>query len=169
MQWAPLDPEEYRSDYEKWVEFVAVNHHGSNNRTNDEVAFAPLAKPLSESRVALVTSAGAHLPDQEPFHTATVAGDSTFRMIPNDVDLSTLQFSHTHYDTSSAEQDPNVVLPITRLAELVEQGRLGEASPFHIAMMGFNPDPSAIADETAPAVAKALVDADVDVALISPG
>jgi len=35
--------------------------------------------------------------------------------------------------------------------------------------MGFNPDPSAIADTTGPAVAAALTDADVDVAIFAPG
>jgi D-proline reductase (dithiol) PrdB len=169
MQNTVLDPEDFRAQYEKWVQFVADNHHGQNNRVNVDAAFTPLRKPLAEARVALVTSAGVHLADQEPFHTATVAGDATYRVIPNDVDFSTVRFAHTHYDTSSAEQDLNVVLPITRLAELVERGRVGAASPVHIGMMGFNPDPSAIADTTGPAVAAALTDADVDVAIFAPG
>jgi len=132
-------------------------------------AFVPLSKPLAESRVALLTTAGAHLSDQEPFHTATVAGDSTFRVIPNDAAAASLRFSHTHYDTTSAEADRNVVLPIDRLTELVDSGRIGEASPIHIGMMGFNPDPTPIAKETGPAVAAALNEAGVDVAVLAPG
>lgn len=169
MESTVLDPEDFREQYEKWVQFVATNHHGHNNRVNVDPAFTPLQKPLAEARVALVTSAGVHLSDQEPFHTATVAGDSSYRVIPNDVDFSTVRFAHTHYDTSSAEQDLNVVLPINRLAELVERGRVGAASPIHIGMMGFNPDPTGIADITGPAVAAALSDADVDVAIFAPG
>jgi D-proline reductase (dithiol) PrdB len=164
-----LDPEDFRDKYEGWVARIEASHHAANNRVNDTTAFVPLGKPLAESRVALVTTAGAHLADQEPFHTATVAGDSTYRLIPNDCDLTSLRFSHTHYDTASAEQDPNVVLPIDRLAELVAEGTLGAASPVHIGMMGFNPDPTAIADDAAPAVAQVLVDAEVDVALLAPG
>ena len=169
MEIRVLDPEDFRDQYTKWVQFVADNHHGANNRVNADQAFTPLQKPLAEARVALVTSAGVHLADQEPFHTATIAGDATFRVIPNDVDFSTVRFAHTHYDTASAEQDLNVVLPITRLAELVERGRVGAASPIHIGMMGFNPDPSTIADTTGPEVAAALTDADVDVAIFAPG
>jgi D-proline reductase (dithiol) PrdB len=85
------------------------------------------------------------------------------------VDLSRLRFTHTHYDTSSAQQDPNVVFPLHRLHELVEQGRIGSSSPVHIGMMGFNPDPTGVADEMAPAVAGILLEAEVDVAILVPG
>lgn len=164
-----LDPTQFKDKFEKWIEFVAVNHGGSNPRVNDHKSFTPLAKPLAESRVALVTTAGAHLADQEPFHTATIAGDATFRQIPHDADLGDLRFAHTHYDTTSAAADPNVVLPRDRLNELIESGRVGSASPVHIGMMGFNPDPTAIADEAAPAVAETLRDAEVDVVVMAPG
>ena len=119
--------------------------------------------------MALLSTAGVHLDDQPAFNTATVEGDHGHRIIPDDVDLSRLVFNHTHYDTSSAEQDPNVVMPIDRLHELVEGGRIGSSAPFHIGMMGFNPDPSGVADQLAPAVADLLVEADVDVALLVPG
>lgn len=160
---------DFREKYEAWLERIGQAHHGKNHRTNPEPAFTTLVKPLAECRVALVTTAGAHLAHQEPFHTATVAGDSTYRIIPDDADLSSLRFSHTHYDTTSAEKDPNVVLPITRLRELAQGGRIGEPSPIHIGMMGFNPDPTMVADRTAPAVAEALKGAGVDVAILAPG
>ena len=169
VEMVPLAREGLDEKYEQWVEFIARTHHGSHPRKNDVIPFTPLQRPLSESRVALLTTAGVHLDDQPPFNTATVDGDHGHRIIPDDVDLTRLRFSHTHYDTSSAEQDPNVVLPIDRLHELVEQGRLGSAAPFHIGMMGFNPDPSGVADELAPEVARLLVEAEVDVALLVPG
>lgn len=163
------DRAELDRKYAGWVDFIARTHHASNPRTNPEMWFTPLSKPLAESTLALLTTAGVHLDDQPPFHTETVAGDSSFRVIPDDVDLGRLRFSHTHYDTSSAEQDPNVVLPIDRLHEFVAEGRLGAASPVHIGMMGFNPDPGPIADETGPRVAELLVEAGVDVAILVPG
>ena len=116
-----------------------------------------------------MTTAGAHLTTQEPFHVETVAGDSSHRILPDDLDPADLRFTHTHYDTSSAEEDPNCVFPIDRLHELVERGRIGEASPVHIGMMGFNPDPTPIKDELAPRVAGILADAEVDVAIMVPG
>lgn len=155
--------------YDEWISFIAKTHHGSNPRRNDPVPFARPVKPLAECRVALLTTAGAHLDDQAPFHVETVAGDPTHRIIPDDVDLGRIRFTHTHYDTSSAEQDPNVVLPIDRLHELVERGRVGAASPVHVGMMGFNPDAAPLVDSLGPTVVDLLTSAEVDVALMVPG
>ncbi len=165
----PVDTTGLQEKFDAWIGFVEANHHGKNNRINDEIAFQPLKKPLSESTVALVTTAGAHLDDQPPFHVETVAGDAGYRQIPHDVDQSKLRFTHTHYDTSSAEIDPNVVLPIDRLNEAVAAGRVGAAAPFHMGMMGFNPDPSELQDVSGPAVAGQFSDAGVDIVLLVPG
>ncbi len=164
-----LDTTGLAEKYDEWISFIAKTHHGSNPRRNDPVPFARPAKPLSQCRVALLTTAGAHLDDQEPFHVETVAGDPTHRIIPDDADLSRVRFTHTHYDTSSAELDTNVVLPIDRLLELVERGRVGSSSPIHIGMMGFNPNPDPIADQLGPTVAGLLSEMEVDIALLVPG
>jgi D-proline reductase (dithiol) PrdB len=165
----PLDTTGLRQKYEEWIEFIARAHHGANPRVNEEPAFTPLSKPLSECRVALLTTAGAHLADQPPFHVATTAGDHSLRVLPDDLDPSRLRFTHTHYDTSSAEADPNCVFPVDRLHELVAEGRVGSASPVHVGMMGFNPDPTPVADVLAPQVVGLLHDAQVDAALLVPG
>ncbi len=167
--WTAIDGTALRSEHERWIEFITANHDGANHRTNEVAAFTPLVKPLAESRLALVTTAGAHLDSQEPFHVATTAGDAGFRIIPDDVDPARLRFTHTHYDTSSAEKDPNVVLPLDVLHEAVAAGRLGGSSDVHVGMMGFNPDPSALADSTAPAVAALLKEHGVDAVVLVPG
>ena len=165
----PIDTEGLQEQYHEWIEFIARAHEGSNPRVNEDPAFTPLSKPLSASRVALCTTAGAHLDDQEPFNVLTHDGDHTHRVLPDDLDPSRLRFTHTHYDTSSAEQDPNCVFPSDRLHELVERGRIGAASPVHVGMMGFNPDPSPVQDVLAPKVVDLLHDAEVDVAIMVPG
>jgi D-proline reductase (dithiol) PrdB len=165
----PLDPADHAEGYRKWVEYIAHNHHAANPLTVETQQFTPLAKPLAESRVALVSSAGVHLDDQEPFHIATVAGDPSFRVLADDLDPGRLRFTHTHYDTKSAEADPNVVFPIDRLHEAVADGRIGSASPVHVGMMGFNPDPTPIAEVSAPAVAELLAGEGVDVVVLVPG
>jgi len=165
----PLDPSAYIEKYEKWIEFITSNHHASNPRVVATQAFTPLRQPLSESKVALVSSAGVHLEDQPPFHIETAAGDPTYRLLPDDLDLRRLRFTHTHYDTASAQKDPNTVFPLDRLHEAVAGGRIGSPSPVHIGMMGFNPDPTPIAQTTAPAVAEVLTEAGVDVVVLVPG
>ena len=164
-----LDPADYDDAMEAWIELVNGMHHGANHRVNPEATLAPLTAPLSELRVALVTTAGVHLADQEPFHTETVAGDPTVRVLPDDLDPSELRFSHTHYDTRAAEEDHNVVLPIDRLHELAERGRIGGSTRYHIGMMGFNPDPTRIATEAAPRVVELLTEAEAGAVVFVPG
>lgn len=169
MDLFPVDTEGLQDDFDTWIQFIAASHHGSNSRVNSDNAFTPLAKPLAESKVALLTTAGAHLDNQQPFHVETVAGDPTHRLLPDDLDTGHLSFTHTHYDTASAEIDPNCVFPIDRLHELVSNGRVGSSSPVHIGMMGFNPNPAPIVESLAPQVVEVLHDAEVDVALLVPG
>ena len=164
-----LDSADFTGKYETWIEFIAKNHHASNPRVPETQHFTPLRRPLSESKVALVGSAGVHLDDQEPFHVETVAGDPTYRRLADDIDLSRLRFTHTHYDTAPAQTDANVVFPLDRLHEAVADGRIGETSTVHIGMMGFNPDPTPIAEKTAPAIAEILGEEGVDVVLLVPG
>lgn len=167
--WKDLDTTGLELKFAGWVEMIAEMHDGANHRVNNEVAFAALGGPLDEVRVALVSTAGVHAADQEAFDVSTTKGDHSFRLIPDDCDLASLRFTHTHYDTTSAEIDPNVVFPLQRLQELVASGRLGSTNGFHIGMMGFNPDPSRIADETAPEVTRLLVENGVDLVLLVPG
>lgn len=164
-----LDPSDYTDQYEKWIEFIAVHHHGENPREPAEQAFQPLRRPLAESRVALVSSAGLHLDDQAPFHVETVAGDPTYRLIPDDVELYRCRFTHTHYDTASASKDPNVVFPLDRLHEAADESRIGSTSSVHVGLMGFNPDPTRIAETTAPAIVEVLAGEEVDVVVLVPG
>lgn len=164
-----IEPEERKRRYREWVARVEDTHHGSNHRVNPVASFAPLRKPLTDCSVALVSTAGVHLEEQPPFDTENVAGDPSYRVIPGGVDTGRLRFSHTHYDTSSATQDPNVVFPLNRLEELAASGRIGRVAPFHIGMMGFNPDPTSIARDTAPEVAGLLKEAEVDVVVLVPG
>ena len=167
--WTELDRTDLKEQFESWVEMISTMHDGANNRVNDESSFTPLRRPLNEATVALVSTAGVHLDDQDPFDVSTTAGDPSFRLVPDNVDLSRLRFTHTHYDTEPANEDPNVVFPLQRLHEFVSEERLGSASSVHVGLMGFNPDPTRIADETAPEVASLLVDAGVDVVLLIPG
>ena len=47
-------------------------------RRIDPVPWAPLAKPLAECRLALLSSAGFVLPEQEPFDESLRGGDPSF-------------------------------------------------------------------------------------------
>lgn len=139
-------------------------------RRIDPVPWTPLSKPLSSCRVALVSSAGLVLPGQEPFDDEKRGGDPSFREIPDSVDVSTLVDTHRSqsFDHSGVRRDPNLALPIDRLRELSETGRIGEVNRRHLSFMGSLTATGAFVRDTAPQAARDLVEDGVDIALLVP-
>lgn len=139
-------------------------------RRIDPVPWTPLRRPLAESRLALVSSAGLVLPDQEPFAANLAGGDGSFREIPPDADLSTLIDCHKSksFDHDGMRRDPNLALPLERARELVERGRVGSLSARHLSFMGSITAPGRLVRDHAPAAARRLVEEGVDVALLVP-
>jgi len=107
-------------------------------RRIDPVPWAPLKKPLKDSRAAVVSSAGLVLPGQEPFDDSIRGGDCSFREIPSDTDVSTLMDTHRSdlYDHSGLRQDPNLAFPLDRLRELVKSERIGSLNHRNLSFMG---------------------------------
>ena len=83
--------------------------------TYDSSPWTPLTKPLSRSRIALLSSGGIYGKDQLPFDD--VKNDLSWREIPTDVDARDLRISHFS-ENAKAVTDVNTVCPIARLAEL---------------------------------------------------
>src|SRR4051794_29891389 len=103
-------------------------------QVNDEAPWTPLARPLSGSRLALVTTAGIHARGDRPF----VPGDAGFREFSTRRPLADIVQSHASigFDRTAFQQDPNVVLPVERMNELVARGQLGSLGPTVYAFMG---------------------------------
>ncbi len=85
---------------------------------------AVLQEPLSRSRIAMVTTAAFYRPDQAPFDESVRGGDYSFREIPLETDLDTLQIAHKSdaFDHAGIESDKNLAL---RLARARYDARLG--------------------------------------------
>ena len=139
-------------------------------RRIDPVPWTPLKKPLSECRVALVSSAGFVLPGQEPFDGERRGGDPSFRDIPGGVEAVALVDTHRSqsFDHSGMRRDPNLAFPIDRLRELTESGRIGQVNRRHLSFMGSLTATGAFVRDTAPAAAKLLAGDGVDAALLVP-
>lgn len=161
--------EKNQERFDGWIGRIAKSHKDGRFVPNPEKSFAPLKKPLSECRIALLTSGGVHLKDQPPFDLMSRDGDWSFREIPGDADEADLRFSHSHYDHSEADKDPNVMFPLGRLRDLAGEGYIGAAAPLHIGMMGFVPAIENILEETGPRVAELLAGAGTDAVLLTPG
>ena len=137
---------------------------------HDDTPWTPMQKPLSESRVALVTSAGLHLRNDKPFVTDTQGGDSSYRVIPRGTPAAEIIQSHVSigFDHASIYRDINVTYPIDRLEELKEQGVIGSLADNYYSYMGALRDTARVYNETGPEVAKKMLDEGVEVVFLTP-
>jgi D-proline reductase (dithiol) PrdB len=108
---------------------------------------AHLRVPVSKARIALVSAAGPYVRGDEPFRPA---GDSTFRAIPSGTPASSIAFGVGSYDHTDVNADPNVMLPVDRLDELVDAGLAGAATGEHYGLNGGGGDLERLRNELAP-------------------
>lgn len=139
-------------------------------RRLDPVPCATLVKPISECRVALVTSAGLVAPGDAEFDQNARGGDFSFRVIHRGTDVQSLTESHRSdtFDHDGIEADKNLALPLDRLEELATDGIIGEVAPRHLSFMGSITAPGRLVKTSAPEAASLLVEDGVDIALLVP-
>ena len=128
--------------------------------------WAPVTKPLSEMTVALATAAGVHRKDQERFN---LAGDFTWRKIPNESTEEELMVTHGGYDNSDVNKDINCMFPYERLHELAAEGFIKGVAPYHYCFMGGGGNQQKFREETGPAIAQRLKEEGVDAVLMTAG
>lgn len=128
------------------------------------------AKPLDESRVALVTTAGLRTPGQSDFDHSDKRGDPSFREIPNTIERRLLVESHRSYafDHEAVRSDINLAFPLDRFRELESRGVIGALNHRHFSFMGSIVGPRRLINETAPQVARALAEDRVDAVFLTP-
>jgi D-proline reductase (dithiol) PrdB len=128
----------------------------------------PLTKPLRQASIALVSSAGISGPGQPPMDGPNPEGDYTIRVLDVNTPATELRVWQTHFDTTFATQDINVVYPIDRLKELAAEGFIGRVAPHGVSFMGYFSNVYRIRDEVVPAVVQAVKDAGVDAVVLVP-
>jgi D-proline reductase (dithiol) PrdB len=94
-----------------------------------------IGTPLTQRRVAIISTAGLHRRDDRPF---TFDQGDYYRVIPGDIKAQDLMMSHvsTNFDHSGFQQDWNVLFPIDRLKEMAQDGTIGSVADFHYSFMG---------------------------------
>jgi D-proline reductase (dithiol) PrdB len=110
------------------------------------IPFMPLAKPLGDCTVALVSTAGIARNDDRPFDQDGERrnpwwGDPSFREVPLGTTEHDVRLYHLHIDPRFGEADLDVVLPMRRLEELAQQGIVGKPASRHYSIMGYILDP----------------------------
>ena len=138
------------------------------------IPWTPVGKPLSECKVALLSTAGLSMRDDEPFDMEyerqnPTRGDSSWRRIRSDATADSIVANHLHIDTGFIERDLNVALPLDRLREAVAEGAVGAVADTHYSIMGFQGnDSSDLVEKSAPEIAASMRNEGVDLALLAP-
>jgi D-proline reductase (dithiol) PrdB len=91
-------------------------------------------KPLSERRVAILSTAALQKRDDKVFSR----GEANYRIIPGDTAPDDIIMSHNsvNFDRSGFQQDLNVCFPLQRLHELVDEGFIGSVADYHYTVLG---------------------------------
>jgi D-proline reductase (dithiol) PrdB len=133
--------------------------------SSSKPSWFPVAKPVDQSRLALVTSAALRLKHQQPF---AAGEDYSYRLIPSDSNASEIVIDHHSRIGPVPRKDPEIVFPMAALASLAAKRVVGSLSAFHVSFMGGIRQHQGVENELAPAIVRELKQADVDLALLVP-
>jgi D-proline reductase (dithiol) PrdB len=145
----------------------------TDRQTFDAIPYTPLAKPLRECTIALVSTAGVARNDDKPFDQEHERqdpwwGDPTFRVIPLGTTERDIRLYHLHIDHRFGEADLDVVLPMRRLTELAQERIVGQPAPRHYSLMGYILEPTVLVEQTTPLMADRMRLDGVDAAVLVP-
>lgn len=142
--------------------------------TPRDTPWTPLSRPIQESTVALISSAGLALKTDRPFDQEGERrnpwwGDPSYRILPRTISGDDVKLCHLHIDSHLAEQDLNTLFPLQRLLELEERGEVGRAAARHYSFMGYILQPQTLLEESTPAMIRHMKQDGVNAVVLVPG
>ncbi|MEO1064128.1 MAG: glycine/sarcosine/betaine reductase selenoprotein B family protein [Actinomycetota bacterium] len=179
------DPTDVIDTVYRWQVQAYAGHLGDPAdfpHRHDDTPIATLDRPLSEARVALVTSSGHFVEgdDPEPFgEPAMSQAEAEARIgeflreapslsaIPIDTPAERLRVRHGGYPVASVADDHQVALPLGHLRDLAADGVIGEVSGTAYSFVGATSQVR-LRRDVGPAWAERLRDDEVDAVLLVP-
>jgi len=147
---------------------VNERYPGAMITKSDFVPLAKLKKPLPESRLTFVSTAGVQPKGSMPFDTVHPIGDYTFRRVPSGSKPTDLEIHQLKYPTVGAKRDLNVIFPIERLQELAKEKVIGGLTTNFFSFIGYNMDAERLEQTLAEDIADAVEAEKPDAALLAP-
>lgn len=135
-------------------------------RASSQPAFKKLAKPLKESRLGMISTAGTYVSGQVAYY---YQDDTSIRAIPRDVTNDLLRFSHiTENYLSEARIDPSTVFPAQALNHLASEGQIGSLADNFYSCMGGIYSQRRVNEELIPRLKEAIYRESIDLLLLVP-
>ena len=151
-----------------WIQtFIPEKEFGGS------IPWTPMAKPLREATISLITSAGISLKSDSPFDMERekkhpLWGDRSFRMIPKGTGESDIEVNHLHINTTSIKKDINVILPLSRMAEFEQEKIIGRLADTAYSFYGFQWQNTDFLSEAIEPISKKMKLENVDAVLLTP-
>lgn len=127
--------------------------------------WTPITRPLAVLRVAVISSGGVHLAEQEPFH---FRNDVSHREIPADTEPRATRVAHFGYDITDATRDSGCVLPLRALRTLAAEGVIGEVVSPTLSFVGGIYSHRRVRTDVAPRFRDFVLRARADLAFLVP-
>ena len=128
--------------------------------------FAPLEKPLSQSRVGVLSTSGAYVVGQQAYF---YKDDTSIRAIPKDTPKDRIHFSHiTENYLEGPRRDPGCMVPHDALRQLESEAVIGEVADEVYSCMGGIYSQRRVHEELAPALLDAYRAQNIDAAFLIP-
>jgi D-proline reductase (dithiol) PrdB len=137
------------------------------------IPWTPMSKPLKQTTLALVTSAGISLKTDPPFDMErekreAIWGDRSYRAIPGGSTEKDIEVNHLHINTNYIKQDINVILPLSRMAEFEKEGVIGRFAPAAYSFYGFQWQNTDFLKEAIEPISKKMKYEGVEAVLMTP-
>ena len=137
------------------------------------IPWTPMAKPLNQTTIALVTSAGISLKTDSPFDmerekTEAIWGDRSYRTIPRGTTEKDIDVNHLHINTNYIKQDINVILPLVRMVEFEQEKIIGRLAASAYSFYGFQWQSTDFLKEAIEPISKKMKLEGVEAVLMTP-
>jgi D-proline reductase (dithiol) PrdB len=137
------------------------------------IPWNPLSKPIGQTTIALVTSAGISLKTDPPFDMEREKkeifwGDRSYRIIPRGTTEKDIEANHLHINTKYIKEDINVMLPLSRMAEFEQEGTTGCLAPSSYSFYGYQWENDDFLREAIEPTSKKMKEERVEAFLLTP-
>ena len=138
-----------------------------------DIPWTPFSKPTNQATFSFVTTAGISLKTDSPFDMEREKqeptwGDPTYRSIPRDSTEQDIDVNHLHINTDYIRQDINVMLPLSRMKELEQDGVIGKLAPTAYSFYGFQWEKTDFLTEAIEPMSKQMKKEGVDYVILTP-
>jgi D-proline reductase (dithiol) PrdB len=150
-----------------------VNTFIPNEEFKDYIPWTPMKKPLNQTTIALVTSAGVSLKTDPPFDMERekrepIWGDRSYRSIPRGTTEKDIHVNHLHINTNWIKQDINVILPLARMAEFEKEKIIGRLASTAYSFYGFQWQNTDFLKEAIEPISKRMKSEGAEAVLMTP-